>query len=60
MRTIAVLFSLLLCFTVGCGAESSTATATQAPAKLEVVNSTTLDMLIAAKPVILLDFTAEW
>ena len=59
MRTSAVLFSLLLCFAVGCGSPDS-ATVSATPQKLEVVDASTIDMLLGTKPVVLLDFSADY
>ena len=59
MRTTAVLFSLLLCFAVGCGSPDS-ATVSATPQKLEVVDASTIDMLLGTKPVVLLDFSADY
>ncbi len=68
MRTIAVLFSLMLIISAGCS-ESAVSVkdgkAADKPTevkevKLEYVTGETLEATFAANPLTLLDFTAKW
>ena len=64
MRTFAVLLSLSLIMAAGCGTESSTTlgptTTSTKPLKLDTVDAATFGTLTSSKPVVMLEFTADW